>query len=164
MESSVIKAMRIVQHKWICCFEESPRSIYLKYKAIVEFYGGRQNLCNLNASIKKELQLFDEALANEDIFMTILDVIQDMDPRFCTCCDYSLNMSHGKNIVFSTFIWEKYLRLGGNYHVIIYGLFEYLCMFHEPTSKYICGFLEMMLVRNSVLKKEILSHKNASGC
>lgn len=181
--SALLIAMKSVQNVylrwmtigWLCVpicflgcycvtFADTPRSFYIKYKALVAFYGGRQNMINLNKRIQMELQIFARALGGDE-GITLLDVIQDMNPRFRTCCDYSLlsQMFQNRNTVFSGIVWDKYISLGGNYHVIIYGLFEYLCMFNEPTSEYVDGFLEMFLIRNSVLKAEILSHKDAAG-
>lgn len=150
-------------------------TFYKKYKQVIAFYGGAEELEKLSIKIKKELGLFREAVTFANFIVepsiirsntTIIDVIFDKNARvkktlsesFDFFCDYK----YSKNNDYIDIIWNKYISLGGCYHVLIYGYIEYMCMVVDPT----CSKMEHILNKitsDTAFRSECLFHKEESG-
>lgn len=138
-------------------------------KKLIELYGGSARLQILAQKIAKELEIFRDAvtLANTVVQpsvirpdITIIDVIADMNPRIGPIIrnDISLILFPNNNNSYSTEIWKNYQNDGGNYHVIVYGLIEYLFTVYPPDSIFVDSYINKAL-KDSSLRTEMLSHK-----
>lgn len=146
-----------------------------KFKKIIAIYGGEDNLEILSEKIKREIVLFTEAVkfANVVVDATcinqnikIIDVIFYMFPKIKNNLSVDSNQLYNEDrqTIYNEQIWERYLKLGGCYHVIVYGYIEYICMTTEPLI--LSTSVELIInkfITNSKLSSECLSHKNDAG-
>ena len=152
-----------------------------KFKKIIAIYGGETNLEILTERIKRELRLFNESVRFANLVVdatcinqniTITDVIFYMFPEVKKNLSidsnqiYIENEAYSKNEdrqrMYNEQIWERYMKLGGCYHVIVYGYIEYMCMNTDPLSTNIEIIIDKFLT-DSKLSTECLSHKSDAG-
>jgi len=185
-ESSIIKAMKVCDKQafwlkfsgWLCipccCIGAAclavgyiPAAFVEKFTEVITFYGGKDAVRALAELVQKEIRIFRDAVtevnnsvdphdirANIDLF----DVICDQEPKINALRSNSYILSgHDKN--YSKLVWDAYQKHGGNYHVVVYGLIEYMCIKYEPT----CSIVEVYLnsiTSDTSLRVEVLSHKD----
>lgn len=147
-----------------------------QYDDVIYTYGGPTSLTVLADKIRNERVIFRDAVTiiNQlcdptiiDSDITLLDVIIQINPRIRHIINNSrcigstllgIFNKNEKNNEYASLIWNEYEKKGGNYTVIIYGLIEYLCQLHDPTSQYVINFVEKFNV-DSALRTECLQYK-----
>lgn len=145
-----------------------------KYNMIIEFYGGIAKVRELSQKISHELCIFRDARAAANDLVSahsiistvnILDVIFCAHPKIKSIMRpnpldiFNMLADTGKN-QYCMAIWEEYVKRGGNYHVIIYGIIEYMCALYDPT----CALMESninSLLSDTAYRAECLAHKDA---
>ena len=151
---------------------EIPAKFVEQCNALIDFYDGEKRLGVLAVKIKKEQSLFREAVtqANSvispeliDPNITLFDVIRDMNPRINSLCmkDIYFGISKIKNLTYSQEIWRTYQQNGGNYHVVMYGIIEYMFMVYHVDSNKVADYITKVLSDTS-FRVEVLSHKTSA--
>ena len=144
----------------------SPDEFAAKFAEVISLYGGRDSVRVLAERVHKEITIFRTAVtevnysvdpteirANIDLF----DVICDHNPRINALRSNKYILSnHNKN--YSHLVWNAYMKHGGNYSVIVYGIIEYMCIKYEPTSSLVEVYLNNVTNHTS-LRVEVLAHK-----
>lgn len=141
-----------------------------KYESVIKLYGGRE-ICDLiKIKVDNEIDLFKKAIVqvhlsplNEDIRcdpnITLLDIVRLHNKRFDDITKLVfLSYNRHTSKEYNALILDKYIRLGGNIHVIVFGFIEYLLTMHNPTSKVMEAYLHNMS-SNTSLRLEILLAK-----
>lgn len=146
-----------------------------KYEEVVRIYG-KGNLDTLASKVRQEKQLFRAAVTkvNNEVHyssiteVNLIEVMRSMVPRFgqiynSTTFTSILRLHHThQHEQYYKKIWDEYQNTGGNFHVVIYGLIEYLCTEIDPT----CTMMEDVLNKftaDSSLRAECMSHKVLAG-
>lgn len=141
-----------------------------KYEQIIRLYGGKEPLKQLGKMVANEDEVFRKAIsfvnktydnaADMNPNITLLDIICEMNPRIKSIIKstwFTFDLVR-YNKEYMKKLYESYVENGGNYHVIVYGIVEYLCTHYEPTcikmEDYINRFLD-----NGALYLECINHK-----
>jgi hypothetical protein len=106
----------------------------------------------------------DPKIIKSDI--TLLEVIKAMCPKIkslftISSHDALFTMISIVNPAYMQAIWDEYMKLDGNYHVIIYGIIEYIISDSDPTSHNAKKYL-LMMTTNTAARAECLSHQDAA--
>lgn len=147
-------------------------------KKVVKQYGGSAAMNKLAQKVATERAIFRGATTfvntttNATIFpdLTIWDMILESDVRIgCICSNTSTHISRmcldtNKRKEYVDQVWRAYQANGGNYHVIVYGLIEYLCQVYGAMP--MCNIVEIYVndfVNDTALRVECLAHKEQAG-
>lgn len=142
-----------------------------RYAYIVKFYGG-VNHCNLiKNKVDKEIDIFNRSILDVrcsnnpnlhiDPNITLLDIIRTCNTHLDDILRHVCFTNYITNKDYSVAVWEKYVELGGNSNVIIYGLIEYLLTFNCSTSKKMEVFVNNLTTNTSLRVEILLAKKNA---
>ena len=150
-----------------------PQEYNNNYRKIVEFYGDRHSCNRLRSLINIELQIFRKSVTQVNdtidpnlIFsdISIIDIILRNNIKINkifkginSSFDLTNNLKQINN-EYSVAIWNEYLKNNGNYHIIIYGIIEYLSGIYSEVSEITNSFMEN-IISDTTLRSEILSHK-----
>lgn len=126
------------------------------FEDVIDYYG-KANLNRLGDLVQAEQEIFKMAVntvnhkVNPDVIdinLTLLDVIITMNPTTGRIIQQakSIYMRFNDSMKPTTqnyhnLVWDEYIKLGGNYRVIVYGLIEYMCQIMEPTSISVCDII-----------------------
>lgn len=146
-----------------------------KYDAIIALYGGKQKVKELSAKIANELRLFGTArtVANTKVSphiivrdVNMLDIIFCANPLVrqimgAITLEALVIFDRKERNEYFTVVWNEYVNLGGNYHVIVYGIMEYLAMICDPTSR-VMEYSVNEVLRDTAFRVECLSHRAAA--
>ena len=148
-----------------CLFASTVPGEYIpKYEAIIELYGGKEKMKLVAEKVHREMVLFRKAVTavNNTIEpsriksdITLLKLISTMNPKFR---QISSEPAYNSSDIYIEAVWAEYVAKGGNYHVVLYGIMEYMCCVYDPT----CTFAEIYLNRlttDTSLRVECLSHR-----
>lgn len=142
----------------------------------IAFYGGVPNVKELATKVNREQSLFRAAVtkinnsidpANIKGDVKLIDIIYHAHPRIkkllnmgnaLVIFDY---MDGTKYETYYEAIWTEYEQMGGNYHVVIYGILEYICTVYDATCTIAEGYFDRV-VSDSAARVECLSHKALS--
>ena len=182
-KSTVITAALLKVGGWFCvpffclgCLCLAPGYICASFaencKKLIELYDGRVRLNILAQKIKKEQELFRDAVTQANAVVqpslirpnvSLLDVISDMNPRIGPIIrsDITSIIFAPKDKSYSAEIWKNYQNAGGNFHVIVYGLIEYLFTVYPPDCTLVDSYVKKAL-QDSSLRTEMMSHKAAA--
>lgn len=185
-ESAIVLAKKVCEKQtfwlklsgWIClpcccigcaCLAAGyiPEAFAKKFADVIEFYGGKDAVRGLAERVRKEIRIFRAAITEVNNSVDPKDIRADID-LFDVICDHNpkidalrsnkyILMSHDKN--YSKLVWDAYQKHGGNYHVVVYGLIEYMCIKYEPTCSIVEVYINNMTGDTS-LRVEVLSHKD----
>lgn len=149
------------------------------YQRVIALYGGPVAVKALAARVRNELAIFRSAVttvnnslpdADSNIIIGDLKMhtmIYEKNTRIkqvMDTVDTVLSLlarfrdSDNRRQKYISLVWDEYLRLGGNYHVIVYGIIEYMCHNYDPTSPAMKSHLEALL-KDTAMRVEVLSHK-----
>lgn len=170
---------------WLCvpCFcsgcvclaiSSATEDIRSKYDAVIKFYGGEKIVVNIAEKVKVQTLIFRHAVTEVNKVVNPRNIVADID-MFMMCKDMcplfkavSVTTLHSfisvanKSESYVVNVWNKYLELGGNYHIVIYGIIEYLCTVADPTSIYVTKYVDL-LIKDTAFRSEVLSHKLDAG-
>lgn len=129
-------------------------------------FGGTDNCRILAGKLRHELEVFNQATTNVNKAIdpnlitsnvNVYDVIFNENPRISAIVknDVQFLCNRGVKQEYLSELWKEYVVLGGNMHVVVYGIVEYVCTMYQYTS--IESFLQKMIV-DSAVRREILSH------
>lgn len=140
-----------------------------RYANIVKFYGGENNCNVIKNKIDKEIDIFNRSIIEVrclnnpnlhiDPNITLLDIIKTSNTHLDNIIRQVCFTRYITNKDYSVAVWNKYVELGGNSNVVIYGLIEYLLTFNSSTSRMMEDFLNK-LTSNTSLRVEILIAKH----
>jgi hypothetical protein len=138
-----------------------------KYKKIIAIYGGEKNMIILANKICKENEIFRTSTTEVNNIISpqfitpnisLFDIISVMNPKIQNI----VSNSKKTKTQYISDIWDQYQKNGGNYHVIVYGLIEYLCTIYDPTCITIENYIDPFIA-DTMMKVECLSHKSDAG-
>ena len=144
----------------------------VKFEMVIRLYGGVDDLKVLGKKVARENELFNKTIAmvNKvyepaqaiDSKVTLFDVICHMNPRINNILNScwlarSLFLQEVKSDYMKQ-LWNQYIDNGGNYHVIVYGIIEYLCTLYDPTCTKIDEYLDSFNSQGA-LYLECIEHK-----
>ena len=139
-----------------------------KYEAIVELYGGKEKMKLVAEKVHREMVLFrnavtavnntiDPTIIKSDI--TLLKLISSMNVKFR---QISRESYYNCTDIYVDAVWNDYVAKGGNFHVVLYGIMEYICTVYDPT----CTIAEIYLnwlTSDTSIRVECLSHQAQAG-
>lgn len=122
----------------------------LRYKKLVKFYGGKNQMKIIADQIRKENDIFKLACEEACIMLDIgkqdlllLDLLKTFVPSFA----YALNPLELKPLksVYKNIVWQLYVEKEGNFNNVLYGFIEYLCTICNPWDNLIQDSMEKIL-------------------
>jgi hypothetical protein len=141
---------------------------------VVNFYGGEQNVKRIAAMVEHEQNIFMRAFNNVnttispqliDVNLTLLDIIICNVPKTGSIIEQSQSITKRTLSLFKTpnqeykkAVWDMYTSMGGNYRPVVYGLIEYLCQMHDPTSNVVMYVVDQFN-HHGPLRNECALHK-----
>jgi hypothetical protein len=137
-----------------------------RYEKVIRLYGGKKPLKQLGKMVANENEIFRNTISfvnrtyenpsdiNPNI--NLLDIICEMNPSIKSILTSSWVGKYSKEYVKT--LYEHYIENCGNYHIIVYGLIEYLCTQYDPTCIKIEDYLNRF-VSNGALYLECMDHK-----
>lgn len=157
---------------FICCFFKwNLLESFEVIKKIYAFYGGDAALASLSTKVLRENELFrmsttrvNQTVPSDLIVcnVTLLQVICANEPRIGAILnDFPIGLYSDRKVKFNEYcklVWDEYLRNGGNYHVVVYGLGEHVCGLYDPTSHVAQDYMNN-IVSDTQLRQEVLLHK-----
>jgi hypothetical protein len=160
----------------VCCIPAVELSYFKElYENVIKIYGGEKELTKLGDKVKKQRNIFRNAVTQVNSTckpaiikadVTLYDVICHADPRvgqLIKGSDVSSLLDEvfrsALNKEYYDLVWTAYKELGGNYHVVVYGLIEYMCQMYDPTCEKVKCYLNLFTSDTS-LRVECLAHKD----
>lgn len=140
------------------------------YKRLIEFYGGVIPTRVVAQKIFVQKELFTQAVIAVNNFcepfiidpkMNLLDLVKEFHPKFKvllndeilnTFLQITRNGQSHKD--YKKLVWTKYIELGGNSNIFIYGFIEYIIGEIDPTSDRAKKYI-IMLLNNNAFRAEI---------
>lgn len=159
-----------------------PDAILKVLKHVIAFYGDKDNCKRLSQMVAKEQAIFRECIGKVnstinpaciDTKIHLLQLICMMDAKFGAIHGndkFSLSLSlflvddQKKRMQeqYYSELWAAYKAMGGNEHVIMYGIGEYICDMYDASSLIAQGYL-VKLVGPTQLRQEVLLHRGDAG-
>lgn len=140
-----------------------------KYANIVKFYGGIEK-CNLiKKKVDIEIDLFNRSVMDIrnsepnlhiDPNVTLFDLIRQNNKQLSEITTRLMYFKYITSKEYATTLWNRYLELGGNSNLIIYGLIEYLLTFNSSTSKMMEVFIHNVCSNTPLRVEVLLAKKN----